>query len=89
MLSAAASAPDEETYKHYSTTASELLSLINLRAANEAWEKAVFDSRALTILLQDIAADFLWLAITARSWEASVDRELVRLLELLEQEQEP
>jgi len=66
----------------------EYTALINLRAGNELWDKLVFDSVALEKLLRDIAGDFIWLGITARSWEVSLDNRLQELIGLIQEDEE-
>jgi hypothetical protein len=87
-MDAANEAKHERSYKHHAADIAEYTALINIRAGNELWEKLVFDSVALKKLLQDIAGDFIWLGITARSWEASLDNRLQELIELIQEDEE-
>lgn len=58
---------------------------MQLRAANELWERSAFDSAALTRLLQATASDLLWLRLTASSWETSIANGLQEVNTLLRQ----
>ncbi|PMD12833.1 hypothetical protein NA56DRAFT_453005 [Hyaloscypha hepaticicola] len=87
-MDAANKAKHERSYKHRAADVVEYTALINLHARNELWEKLVFDSVALETLLRDIAGDFIWLRITARSWEVSLDNRLQELIGLIQKDEE-